>query len=112
MAIVNTYFDNLQKLRGTTQALQIYSLSLGTRYEFMFTNLIPGNIRHFTSVVGVHKLVYNLFLALRLLFKSAVSTFYIRDVPSQTKQRFSQDATSDIVRGSFGKFINAIDHGH
>ncbi|KRT80859.1 hypothetical protein AMK59_5424, partial [Oryctes borbonicus] len=29
--------------------------SHGTRFEFIFTNLVPGNIRHFTSVMGVHK---------------------------------------------------------
>lgn len=26
-----------------------------TRFEFIFTNLIPGNSRHFTSVMGVHR---------------------------------------------------------
>ncbi|XP_056637668.1 Bardet-Biedl syndrome 5 protein homolog [Diorhabda sublineata] len=46
------------RLRGTTQALQILTASKGTRYEFIFTNLVPGNTRHFTSVMGVHK-AYN-----------------------------------------------------
>ncbi|CAH1118970.1 unnamed protein product, partial [Phaedon cochleariae] len=46
------------KLKGTTQALQLLTISNGTRYEFIFTNLIPGNTRHFTSVMEVHK-AYN-----------------------------------------------------
>ncbi|CAH1113029.1 unnamed protein product [Psylliodes chrysocephalus] len=46
------------RLRGTTQAIQILTISRGTRYEFIFTNLVPGNTRHFTSVMGVHK-AYN-----------------------------------------------------
>ncbi|KAG5875819.1 hypothetical protein JTB14_008133 [Gonioctena quinquepunctata] len=56
------------RLKGTTQALQLLAMSHGTRYEFIFTNLIPGNTRHFTSVMGVHK-AYNsskLYRELRL----------------------------------------------
>lgn len=30
-------------------------MSDGTRFEFIFTNLVPGNMRHFTTVMGVHK---------------------------------------------------------
>ncbi|CAH1166825.1 unnamed protein product [Phyllotreta striolata] len=46
------------KLRGTAQAIQLLTISTGTRYEFIFTNLIPGHTRHFTSITGVHK-AYN-----------------------------------------------------
>ncbi|XP_028140363.1 Bardet-Biedl syndrome 5 protein homolog isoform X4 [Diabrotica virgifera virgifera] len=53
----NTKMVN-SRLRGTTQALQVLTLSRGTRYEFIFTNLVPGNTRHFISVMGVHK-AYN-----------------------------------------------------
>lgn len=34
-------------------------ISDGTRFEFIFTNLVPGNMRHFTSVMGVHKYEHN-----------------------------------------------------
>ncbi|KAF5272752.1 hypothetical protein FQA39_LY07779 [Lamprigera yunnana] len=51
---VNTKVVN-SKLKGTTQALYIMTRSNGSRYEFIFTNLIPGSMRHFTSVTGVYK---------------------------------------------------------
>ncbi|KDR08011.1 Bardet-Biedl syndrome 5 protein-like protein [Zootermopsis nevadensis] len=43
------------QLRGVTEALHILTKSNNTRFEFIFTNLIPENSRHFTSVMGVHK---------------------------------------------------------
>lgn len=43
------------QLRGMTEALHILTKSNNTRFEFIFTNLITGNSRHFTSVMGVHK---------------------------------------------------------
>lgn len=53
--LIKNYFKIFQKLRGTTQALHILTLSNNSRFEFIFTNLVPGNMRHFTSVMGVHK---------------------------------------------------------
>ncbi|XP_050526979.1 Bardet-Biedl syndrome 5 protein homolog isoform X2 [Daktulosphaira vitifoliae] len=46
------------RLRGTTEAVYIQSKYNGLRYEFVFTNLIPGNTRHFTSFIGIYK-AYN-----------------------------------------------------
>ncbi|XP_066995100.2 Bardet-Biedl syndrome 5 protein homolog isoform X2 [Anabrus simplex] len=43
------------KLRGTTEALHILTKANNTRFEFIFTNLILGNSRHLTSIMGVHK---------------------------------------------------------
>ncbi|KAB0792501.1 hypothetical protein PPYR_14468 [Photinus pyralis] len=51
---LNTKIVN-SKLRGTTQALYLMTVCHGSRYEFIFTNLVPGSMRHFTSVTGVHK---------------------------------------------------------
>ncbi|XP_049885753.1 Bardet-Biedl syndrome 5 protein homolog [Pectinophora gossypiella] len=42
-------------LRGTTQALYVLAGFKTNRYEFIFTNLAPNCIRHYTSVVDVHK---------------------------------------------------------
>ncbi|XP_053615543.1 Bardet-Biedl syndrome 5 protein homolog [Plodia interpunctella] len=42
-------------LRGTTQALHLLAAFRTSRYEFVFTNLSPNCIRHYTSVVGVHR---------------------------------------------------------
>ena len=58
------------KLRGLTEALYLLTKCNHTRYvlaflpqpcmssprfEFIFTNLVPGNPRLFTSVIGVYK---------------------------------------------------------
>ncbi|XP_026332343.1 Bardet-Biedl syndrome 5 protein homolog [Hyposmocoma kahamanoa] len=42
-------------LRGTTQALYVLAAYKINRYEFIFTNLAPNCVRHYMSVVGVHK---------------------------------------------------------
>ncbi|XP_063538874.1 Bardet-Biedl syndrome 5 protein homolog [Cydia strobilella] len=42
-------------LRGTTQALYLLAAYRSSRYEFIFTNLAPNCVRHYTSVAGVYK---------------------------------------------------------
>ncbi|XP_040576519.1 BBSome complex member BBS5 [Lepeophtheirus salmonis] len=54
---ITTKFVN-SKLRGVTEALYILTKCNHTRFEFIFTNLVPGNHRLFTSVIGVYK-AYN-----------------------------------------------------
>jgi hypothetical protein len=51
------------KLRGVTEALYILTKCNNTRFEFIFTNLVPGNPRLFTSVIGVYKQVTYLMLS-------------------------------------------------
>lgn len=46
---------SLQKLRGQTEALYILTKCNTTRFEFIFTNLVPGSPRLFTSVIAVHR---------------------------------------------------------
>ncbi|KAF5292903.1 hypothetical protein FQR65_LT11155 [Abscondita terminalis] len=53
---INTKIVN-SKLRGTTQALYIMTISSGSRYEFIFTNLVPGSMRHFTSRIKTSRAV-------------------------------------------------------
>ena len=43
------------KLRGTTEALYVLTKCNNTRFEFIFTNLVPGSPRLFTSVIAVHR---------------------------------------------------------
>uniref|UniRef100_A0A8C6Q5L1 Bardet-Biedl syndrome 5 protein homolog n=1 Tax=Nothobranchius furzeri TaxID=105023 RepID=A0A8C6Q5L1_NOTFU len=43
------------KLRGQTEALYILTKSNNTRFEFIFTNLVLGSPRLFTSVIAVHR---------------------------------------------------------
>uniref|UniRef100_A0A3P8YYG5 Bardet-Biedl syndrome 5 protein homolog n=1 Tax=Esox lucius TaxID=8010 RepID=A0A3P8YYG5_ESOLU len=39
----------------TTEALYILTKSNNTRFEFIFTNVVPGSPRLFTSVIAVHR---------------------------------------------------------
>jgi len=43
------------KLRGTVEALYILCKCGSTRFEFIFTNLVPGSPRLFTSIISVHR---------------------------------------------------------
>uniref|UniRef100_A0A3B3RIP5 Bardet-Biedl syndrome 5 protein homolog n=1 Tax=Paramormyrops kingsleyae TaxID=1676925 RepID=A0A3B3RIP5_9TELE len=43
------------KLRGQTEALYILTKSSNTRFEFIFTSVVPGSPRLFTSVIAVHR---------------------------------------------------------
>ena len=43
------------KLRGSTEALYILCRCNNTRFEFIFTNLVPDNPRLFTSVFAVQR---------------------------------------------------------
>ncbi|CAG5123192.1 unnamed protein product, partial [Candidula unifasciata] len=43
------------KIRGAVEALYIICKSSSTRFEFIFTNLVPGSPRLFTSVISVHR---------------------------------------------------------
>ncbi|XP_019693784.2 Bardet-Biedl syndrome 5 protein isoform X4 [Prionailurus bengalensis] len=43
------------KLRGQSEALYILTKCNSTRFEFIFTNLVPGSPRLFTSVIAVHR---------------------------------------------------------
>ncbi|BFY97671.1 hypothetical protein BsWGS_00711 [Bradybaena similaris] len=43
------------KIRGAVEALYIICKCNSTRFEFIFTNLVPGSPRLFTSVISVHR---------------------------------------------------------
>ena len=43
------------RLRGRAQALYVLTRHNGTRYEFIFTNLVPESPRLFTTVQSVHR---------------------------------------------------------
>lgn len=43
------------KLKGTSEALYVLTKCNNTRFEFIFTNLIPGSPRLFTTVISVHR---------------------------------------------------------
>uniref|UniRef100_A0A8C9QQ44 Bardet-Biedl syndrome 5 protein homolog n=1 Tax=Scleropages formosus TaxID=113540 RepID=A0A8C9QQ44_SCLFO len=43
------------KLRGQTEALYILTKNNNTRFEFIFTSVVPGSPRLFSSVMAVHR---------------------------------------------------------
>uniref|UniRef100_A0AAA9SNI1 BBSome complex member BBS5 n=1 Tax=Bos taurus TaxID=9913 RepID=A0AAA9SNI1_BOVIN len=43
------------KLRGQTEALYVLTKCNSTRFEFIFTNLVPGSPRLYTSLIAVHR---------------------------------------------------------
>ncbi|KAJ1064878.1 hypothetical protein K5549_005687 [Capra hircus] len=43
------------KLRGQTEALYVLTKCNNTRFEFIFTNLVPGSPRLYTSLIAVHR---------------------------------------------------------
>lgn len=54
--IVNISTKTAQsRLRGTAESLYVLTKANDTRFEFIFTNLVPGSPRLFTSVIAVHK---------------------------------------------------------
>lgn len=58
---MTAYLDDVssffQKLRGQTEALYILTKSNNTRFEFIFTNVVPGSPRLFTSVIAVNRYI-------------------------------------------------------
>lgn len=54
--VINIMVRSAQsKLRGTTDALYILTKCNNTRFEFIFTCLVPGSPRLFTTVISVHR---------------------------------------------------------
>ncbi|NXC66461.1 BBS5 protein, partial [Anhinga anhinga] len=49
------FYVSFVKLRGQTEALYILTKCNNTRFEFIFTNVVPGSPRLFTSVIAVHR---------------------------------------------------------
>ena len=43
------------RLRGTAESLYVLAKAYEARFEFIFTNLVPGSPRLFTSVIAVHR---------------------------------------------------------
>ena len=43
------------KLRGVSDSLYILTKQQNTRFEFIFTYLVPGSPRLFQSIMSVHK---------------------------------------------------------
>uniref|UniRef100_A0A2K5Z6G2 Bardet-Biedl syndrome 5 protein homolog n=1 Tax=Mandrillus leucophaeus TaxID=9568 RepID=A0A2K5Z6G2_MANLE len=52
---VNISLKKKNPLSGQTEALYILTKCNSTRFEFIFTNLVPGSPRLFTSVMAVHR---------------------------------------------------------
>lgn len=62
----------LSKLRGTTLALYILTLSRNSRFEFIFTNLAQSNARKFSSVFDIYRSYQSTVLYRELKLRSAI----------------------------------------
>ncbi|XP_068244808.1 Bardet-Biedl syndrome 5 protein homolog isoform X2 [Palaemon carinicauda] len=95
------------KLRGMTEALYILTKANNTRFEFIFTNLIPGTPRLFTSVIGVYKAYNSSKMYRELKLRGAIiQNKQLRILPQE--QIFSRvngvwNLSSD--QGNLGTFI-------
>ncbi|XP_071542201.1 BBSome complex member BBS5 isoform X3 [Panulirus ornatus] len=95
------------KLRGLTEALYILTKANNTRFEFIFTNLVPGTPRLFTSVIGVYKAYNSSKMYRELKLRGAfIQNKQLRILPQE--QIFSRvngvwNLSSD--QGNLGTFI-------
>ncbi|XP_047496183.1 Bardet-Biedl syndrome 5 protein homolog isoform X1 [Penaeus chinensis] len=95
------------KLRGLTEALYILTKANSTRFEFIFTNLIPSTARLFTSVIGVYKAYNSSKMYRELKLRGAIiQNKQLRILPQE--QIFSRvngvwNLSSD--QGNLGTFI-------
>ncbi|XP_045594145.1 BBSome complex member BBS5 isoform X2 [Procambarus clarkii] len=95
------------KLRGLTEALYILTKANNTRFEFIFTNLVPGSPRLFTSVMGVYKAYTSSKMYRELKLRGAIiQNKQLRILPQE--QIFSRvngvwNLSSD--QGNLGTFI-------
>ncbi|CAL4167474.1 unnamed protein product, partial [Meganyctiphanes norvegica] len=95
------------KLRGVTEALYILTKANNTRFEFIFTNLVPGTPRLFTSVIGVYKAYTSSRMYRELKLRGAIiQNKQLRILPQE--QIFSRvngvwNLSSD--QGNLGTFI-------
>lgn len=74
----------LSKLRGTTLALYILTLSRNSRFEFIFTNLAQSNARKFSSVFDVYRSYQSTLLYRELKLRSAImATGHLKLLPKE-----------------------------
>ncbi|XP_069948576.1 BBSome complex member BBS5 isoform X1 [Cherax quadricarinatus] len=95
------------KLKGLTEALYILTKANNTRFEFIFTNLVPGTPRLFTSVMGVYKAYTSSKMYRELKLRGAIiQNKQLRILPQE--QIFSRvngvwNLSSD--QGNLGTFV-------
>uniref|UniRef100_A0AAG5CZG8 BBSome complex member BBS5 PH domain-containing protein n=1 Tax=Anopheles atroparvus TaxID=41427 RepID=A0AAG5CZG8_ANOAO len=64
----------VSKLRGTTQALHILSVGSNSRFEFIFTNLMAVNTKHFASLFDIYRLYQASTIYRELKLRSSIVT--------------------------------------
>ncbi|XP_058118707.1 Bardet-Biedl syndrome 5 protein homolog [Anopheles ziemanni] len=64
----------VSKLRGTTQALHILSVGSNSRFEFIFTNLMAVNTKHFASIFDIYRLYQGSTIYRELKLRSSIVT--------------------------------------
>lgn len=80
------------KLRGTTEALYVLTKCNNTRFEFIFTNLVPGSPRLFTSVIAVHRAYETTKMYRELKLRGAL-------ISNKTLRLLPQEQVYDKING-------------
>lgn len=62
----------LSKVRGTTQALYIFTSSNNARFEFIFTNMSMATSRQFTIIFDVYRLYQQSYLYRELKLRTSI----------------------------------------
>ncbi|ELU15448.1 hypothetical protein CAPTEDRAFT_176376 [Capitella teleta] len=80
------------KLRGNAEALFVLTKCNSTRFEFIFTNLVPGSPRLFTSVIAVHRAYETTKMYRELRLRGAL-------IQNKTLRLLPQEQVYDKVNG-------------
>lgn len=62
------------RIRGNTEALYMLTTTPKQRFEFIFTDLVVGNVKHFTSIFEIYKMYQSTLMYRELKLRSAILT--------------------------------------
>ncbi|XP_064647325.1 Bardet-Biedl syndrome 5 protein homolog [Lineus longissimus] len=82
------------KIRGNSEALYVLTKCNNTRFEFIFTNLIPGTPRLFTSVIAVHRAYETSKMYRELKLRGAL-------IANRTLRLLPQEQIYDQINGAW-----------
>ena len=95
------------RLRGNTEALYMLTATPKQRFEFIFTDLVANNSRHFTSIFDVYRIYQSTLLYRELKLRGAIlSNNQLNVLPHEkvyTRLNGIYNLSSD--QGNIGAFI-------
>lgn len=97
----------VSKLRGSTEALYLLTVTSKQRFEFIFTDLVMSNSRHFLSIFEVYKIYQSTLLYRELKLRGIILTSGQLNVLPQEKLFSQQGGIYNLSsdQGNIGNFI-------